>query len=274
MFPSIDRAEPGLQRLTAAPQEAYPCAFALAEADGRHGWSLSLTGRSARLCAVRKRWTADSIMTRRRDTVAYFPFFMDVSAGDGLIVGGGRVALRKVQKLLDFDARLTVCAPSILPEIEAVPGLTLLRQPFEPSLLDGKLFVISATADNVLNTEIAALCRERNIPVNAVDDRENCTFLFPALVKRGSLSIGISTGGASPSAAVYWKKRISDLIPQDAGDILNHLSNLREAVKEAIPDEKKRAEVFSSLFDVCMKSGPISEEALTRILDQSKGETP
>ena len=116
--------------------------------------------------------------------MAWFPFFMDVSQGDGLIVGGGAVALRKVEKLLPYGPRLTVCAPSFLPELEAIPGLVLLRRPFDSSLVEEKLFVIAATGDRALNRQIAALCRAKHIPVNAVDDRDACTFLFPALVKR------------------------------------------------------------------------------------------
>lgn len=205
--------------------------------------------------------------------MAYFPFFMDISAGDGLIVGGGTVALRKIEKLLPYGPRLTVCALNFLPEIEAVPELTLLRQSFEPSMVEGKLFVIAAANDNALNCHISDLCRERRIPVNAVDDRKHCTFLFPALVKRGALSVGISTGGSSPSAAIYWKKRISELIPQDAGELLTYLDSLRETVKRTIPDEKTRAAVFSALFDTCMEHGwPLSGEALDRLLVQLKEE--
>lgn len=204
--------------------------------------------------------------------MAYFPFFVDVSAGDGLIVGGGAVALRKIEKLQDYGARLTVCAPALLPEIEAIPGLTLLRRPFEPSLLDGKLFVIAATDDRALNREVAELCRARRIPVNAVDDKAACTFLFPALVRRGPLSIGVSTGGASPSAAVYWKKRIDALVPEDAGDLLDYLDGLRETVKAALPDERARSAVFSALFERCRSEGwPLEPEELDRIL---KGGSP
>lgn len=204
--------------------------------------------------------------------MAYFPFFMDVSKGEGLIVGGGEVALRKIQKLLDFDARLTVCAPTVLPEIESIPGLVLLRQPFEPSLVEGKLFVISAADDNRLNYQISALCQERNIPVNVVDDRNNCTFLFPALVKRRSLSIGISTGGSSPSAAIYWKKRVSELISQDAGELLDYLNSLRDTVKQTIPDEKSRAVVFADLFHLCMEHGwPLPDGTLNSLLNSAAG---
>ena len=199
--------------------------------------------------------------------MAYFPFFVDVSNGDGLIVGGGRVALRKIEKLLPYAPRLTVCAPSFLPEVEAVPGLTLVRGPFRSAMVDDKLFVIAATDDDDLNAEIAALCREKRVPVNVVDDREKCTFLFPALVKRGPLSIGISTGGASPSGAVYWKEEIDRLVPEDAGEPLAYLEGLRARVKEAVPDEKKRAAVFAALFNACLAAGrPPDEGELDRLL--------
>lgn len=203
--------------------------------------------------------------------MAYFPLFMDISGGDGLIVGGGRVALRKIEKLLPYEPRLTVCANTFLPEIEAIPGLTLVRGPFAPALIEGKLFVISATNDNELNSEISALCREKRIPVNVVDDREKCSFLFPALVKRGPLSVGVSTGGASPSGAVYWKREIDRLIPRDAGELLAYLDGLRETVKEAVPDEKRRAAVFAALFDACRSDGwPLPEEALERLLNDEE----
>lgn len=207
--------------------------------------------------------------------MAYFPFFMDVSEGGGLIVGGGRIALRKIETLLSFDARLTVCAPSPLPQIEAISGLTVLRRAFAPSLLEGKLFVIAATDDRALNAKIAALCREKRIPVNAVDDRESCSFLFPALVRRGPLTVGISTGGASPSGAVYWKERIAGLIPEDAGNLLNYLASLRPRVRDAVSDEVDRAAVFAALFDTCLKNGwPLTGEALERLLSHTEEREP
>ena len=112
--------------------------------------------------------------------MAYFPFFMDLSRRKGLIVGGGAVALRKARALLEYEAKLTVAAPELLPEFRKLPGVRLLRQPFTPELLEGTWFVIAATDDPDENRKIAALCRQRDILVNVVDDREACTFLFPA----------------------------------------------------------------------------------------------
>lgn len=202
--------------------------------------------------------------------MAYFPFFMDLSRRSGLIVGGGTVALRKIQKLQPYEARLTVCAPELNPEIGQMTGLTLLRQPFEPALLDGMDYVIAATDNTALNHQISDLCRKRGIPVNVVDDRDACTFLFPALVKRGDLSIGISTGGASPSAAIYLKERIAALLPEDFGGLLEYLDGLRDRVKAALPDPRHRARFFSRLFDTCIQTGwPLSEARLSEILSEA-----
>lgn len=203
--------------------------------------------------------------------MGYFPFFVELDRQEGLIVGGGAIALRKVQKLLPYGPRLTVAAPEILPALAAVPELTLLRRPFAPDLLEGKLFVIAATGDQTLDRRIASLCRQRRIPVNAVDDRDACTFLFPALVKQGDLSIGISTGGASPTAAVYLKEQISALLPDDFGALLAELDALRPVVKAALP-EPVRAKAFSRLFTARLTAGRPLEEAEVRSILSDEGE--
>lgn len=199
--------------------------------------------------------------------MAYFPFFVDLSGQDGLIVGGSTVALRKIEKLLPYGPRLTVCAPDISPEIRAVPGLLLLPRTFAPDLLEGKAFVIAATDDAELNHDISRLCQEGQIPVNVVDDRNYCSFLFPALVKRGSLSVGISTGGASPTGAVYWKKRIDAMIPEGFGEVLAYLDGARGLAREAIPDEASRSRFFAALFTACMEQGgPLEQEEADKLL--------
>lgn len=139
--------------------------------------------------------------------MAYFPMFVELEGRPCLIVGGGAVALRKARRLLPYGPCLTVVAQSFVPELEALEGAALCRRAFRPRDVEGQALVVAATGDGALNREIAALCRARRIPVNAVDDKDNCTFLFPALVRRGPLSIGISTGGASPTAAVYVKEK-------------------------------------------------------------------
>lgn len=191
--------------------------------------------------------------------MAYFPFFIDLEQKEGLIVGGGRVALGKVRHLLPYGPRLTVAAPRLVPDFYDLEGVVLLERPFTPELLEEKFFVIAATGEVDLDRSIARLCRERNIPVNVVDDREACTFLFPSLVKRGSLSVGVSTGGASPGMAAWLRREIEKLLPERTEEILDFLQNQRPLVKKAIAEEKRRAELFQALFEACLEAGgPIS----------------
>ncbi len=199
--------------------------------------------------------------------MGYFPFFMDLEGREGLIVGGGAVALRKARKLLPYGPRLTVAAPEILPELEALPGVTPLRGPFSPAMLEGKFFTIAAASDTAVNHTVAALCRERGIPVNAVDDKECCTFLFPALVKRGDLTAGVSTAGSSPSAAAWVRERLDAWLPEDFGTLLSYLGDLRPEVRRRIPEEARRAAAFSRLFAACLEKGfPLEEAELSAIL--------
>lgn len=181
--------------------------------------------------------------------MGWFPFFIRLEGKRGLLVGGGRVALRKAEKLLPFGAQLTVVAPCICPPLAALPGLTLCRRAFADSdLSPAPDFVIAATGDRALDRRIAALCRTRRILVNVVDDPAACGFYFPALVQRGRLCIGISTGGASPTAAAWLRQKIEALLPPGFDGILDRLAARREAVKAEGGSEAKRAERLQQAF--------------------------
>ena len=181
--------------------------------------------------------------------MGWFPFFVQLEGARGLLVGGGRVAPRKAEKLLPFGAQLTVGAPCICPPLAALPGLTLCRRAFADSdLSPAPDFVIAATGDRALDRRIAALCRTRRILVNVVDDPAACGFYFPALVQRGRLCIGISTGGASPTAAAWLRQKIEALLPPGFDGILDRLAARREAVKAEGGSEAKRAERLQQAF--------------------------
>lgn len=202
--------------------------------------------------------------------MSYFPFFMDLEGQEGLVIGGGSVALRKVEKLRPYGAKLTVIAPKILPKLKETEEISCMEISFTPTALEGKMFVIAASDDPEVNREAALLCRERGILVNVVDDKEECSFLFPALVKRGELSVGISTGGASPSAAVYVKERINELLPENFGEIVEELAELRPLVLERPAGE--RGSIFKALFARRLTSlTPLTEETLRRILGGEEG---
>ena len=200
--------------------------------------------------------------------MAYFPFFVDLSGQRGLIVGGGTVALRKAEKLLPYGPALTVVAPEPVSELAALP-VELTRREFQPEDLDRADFVIAATDDENENHRISALCRGRNIPVNVVDDKAACSFLFPALVRRGNLSVGVSTGGSSPTAAIWLKEQIEGLLPEQTEEILTWLEAQRPLLKERLPNQRARAACFARLFAACLALGrPLTEQERERELGE------
>lgn len=172
--------------------------------------------------------------------MSYFPFFVDIENKKCLIAGGGKVALRKAEKLMPFGPDITVCAPEINEELLALPDITFLSEPFRAELLDGAEMVIAATDNPEINHEISALCREKNIPVNVVDDKDYCSFIFPALVNRGSMTVGITTGGASPLASRKTRELIEEALPENLEEALEHLESIRDDVKQRYETENER----------------------------------
>ena len=199
--------------------------------------------------------------------MSYFPFFMEIKDQHCLVVGGGMVALRKIEKLLLFGVKITVVSPAFCSEVEEMEGIIRICRKFEQNDINGKLFVIGATDDEDVNGEISALCREKNVPVNIVDDPKKCTFFFPALVKEGEFVAGFSTGGGSPLAAQFIRKKVEDAVPEGFGQVVEVLSSVREQVKAEIHDIRKREKVFKEIFALALeKAGNITEKEMNEII--------
>ena len=199
--------------------------------------------------------------------MSYFPFFMEIKDQHCLVVGGGIVALRKIEKLLPFGVKITVVSPAFCSEVEEMEGIIRICRKFEQNDINGKLFVIGATDDEDVNGEISALCREKNVPVNIVDDPKKCTFFFPALVKEGEFVAGFSTGGGSPLAAQFIRKKVEDAVPEGFGQVVEVLSSAREQVKAEIHDIRKREKVFKEIFALALeKAGNITEKEMNEII--------
>lgn len=201
--------------------------------------------------------------------MAFFPFFIDIADRKILIAGGGNVALRKAQKLLQYGADITVTAPEICAELERLDGVTLIRRGFTDSDADGVFAVIAATDDRALNSHIYELCTRRNILVNTVDDPENCGFYFPALVRKNNVTVGISTGGTSPVFARYLREKTEALLDAKtlaAGDIL---ARYRPLIKQRFPTEEQRKNAAEAVLEYCTRSGKIpSDSEINELLER------
>lgn len=201
--------------------------------------------------------------------MAFFPFFVELEGKHALVVGGGEVALRKIEKLLPYGPKITVVAPYMCPEIENMPGLCLRMRSFASEDLQGMDLVIAATNCRMVNHQISELCQEQKIPVNVVDDGPECSFYFPALVKRGNLSIGISTGGSSPAAAAWLRRQIESALPEGIEGILDFMLDQRNRVRSEIPDGKQREALMKKMFAACLeRGGPLEAVEARRLREQ------
>lgn len=192
--------------------------------------------------------------------MALFPMFVELSGQNVLVIGGGNVALRKCEKLLEYGAEVTAVAGQFSPQFISLKGVKLLFRPFDDGDVAGRGMVIAATDDRALNAHVAGLCRERGIPFNCVDDPENCSFIFPALALRGRLSAGFCTGGASPTAAAYFRDSFADSLPDGLEEILDFMAAVRPRVIEVVPEQRRRSRIFAFLFAACLDAGGEPDE--------------
>ena len=202
---------------------------------------------------------------RKRVSMGYFPFFVDVENKNCLVVGGGVVALRKIEKLLPFNPNITVVSPKVHKEILSIENINIIKRKFDFNDLKEKSFVITATDDKVLNKEIYNSCKENNIPVNTVDDKDNCSFIFPALARNNGVTVAISTSGKSPLYAKYLRKKIENLI-QDSESIVDNLSKYREKIKNEISLEENRKLAFEKLLEYSLSNESITDDLVDKII--------
>ena len=148
-----------------------------------------------------------------------------------LVVGGGHVAARKVDGLLACGAVVTVIAPDIAPEIDARPGVTAHRRPYARGEVAGYRLAIAATDDPAVNKAVFDDGEDAGVWVNSADDPDRCSFTLPSVVRRGPLTVAVSTGGHSPALATWLKGRLHDELGPEYEVLLELLSAERESLK-------------------------------------------
>lgn len=162
-----------------------------------------------------------------------FPAFVDLSDKAVLIVGGGEVATRKLEKLQLFSHNITVVAPYITEQVMCHVhnhAVQWQKRAYVPDDLAGMALVIVAVDDLALQKTIATACRAQNILCNVVDFPEYCNFVFPSLVVQGDMVIGISTSGQAPSAAAFLRRYLSCIIPPQMGALIDKIKLLRKSL--------------------------------------------
>jgi len=141
----------------------------------------------------------------------HYPIFLDLKDRPVLVVGAGKVALRKAKGLLEAGARVTVVAPEWEAEFDALPVRMVARR-FRASDLSGASLVFAATNDRLTNHRIGIAARGKGLFANVADSAEECSFIVPARVQRGVLQVAISTGGESPRISAEVRRKIEEAL--------------------------------------------------------------
>ena len=200
--------------------------------------------------------------------MAYFPMFVDMTERECLIVGGGNVAYRKVMVMLDFGAKVTVVAEDICEELRKLTiddtankenRITFIKRRFEQKDCDGMEMVIAATDDNALNHEIAEYCKAKGIMVNAVDQKADCSFIFPSYIKEKNLVAAFSSGGNSPVLTQYLKGKEQEILTPFLGELNEYMGQIREKVIAEYDTEAERKRVFKEILCAAIDNGRIPE---------------
>ena len=164
-----------------------------------------------------------------------FPVMLDLEGRPCLVVGGGAVAARKIAALLEAGARVTVVSPTLCPaalDVARDGGLRWWPREYADGDVGGFALVMAATGDATANARVAAAARARSIWVNSADDPERCDFILPSVLRRGELTVAVSTGGASPAVARVVREELEEALPADYAALLDVVADARRALRK------------------------------------------
>jgi len=190
----------------------------------------------------------------------YYPAFMDIQERLCLVVGGGAAALAKVRLLRRAGAQVCVVAPRAIAELHALGGagkIELSLRKFRQGDVLGRALVHAASGIARVDEAVAGAASAANVPVNVVDRAALSSFIMPAIVDRGPMVIGISSGGASPLLARRVRAEIEMLLPDGLGKLAHFAHKFRSAVRATFGDFETRRRFWENFFD-----SPLAEAVL------------
>ena len=196
----------------------------------------------------------------------YYPISLDITRKLCVVIGCGDVGERKVISLLSYGAAVRAVSKTISEKLKEIAGnnemngrFQYFERPFEASDLSGAFLVYCATSDSALNRMVFEKASAAGALVNIVDVPELCNFIVPSVLKRGRLSVAVSTSGAAPAFAKKFRRELESVISDKYEDYIEFLAAKRLLIKETVKDVKIRQKIFKTLIDSnlleCFASG-------------------
>ena len=175
--------------------------------------------------------------------MGYFPAFLQLNDKKVLLVGGGKIAFEKLERLLDFTKDIKIIALEISDEMQkhiTDKGLEVELRGYKKADIKDYAIVIVAVDDIGLQAEIYEESKSYKCLCNAVDSVEYCDFIFPSYIKEDDLTIAISTSGSSPAFAKHFKNYLKKCIPSNVSEFLQEMKGLRQS----LPKGKERMKML------------------------------
>lgn len=184
----------------------------------------------------------------------YYPLFVNLEKKRCLVVGAGGVGKRKIRSLVDSGAgHVTIIdtrePDSDLDDILCLAEVDFQNRPFKDEDIDDTFLVIACTSNKALNAHISELCAERNILCNIADQPEKGSFIVPASIKQGDLTVAVSTGGHSPAMAKRIRKELQDSFGEEYASLLTAMGRIRPLMLGLGLETKENTAVFRSLVN-------------------------
>jgi len=182
--------------------------------------------------------------------ISYYPLFLDLTRKICVVVGGGRVAERKVRALLASGANVRVVSPHACKGVRSLhhtQRIKLTERAYKPADLQGATLVFAATNDVQTNLRVSQDARKKQIPVNVADSPDLCDFIVPAVVAQGSVIIAISTSGTLPMLARKLREEIERQLSKDLARYAAKVGRLRKLLMERVGDRKERQRILKEI---------------------------
>lgn len=195
-----------------------------------------------------------------------FPLCINLENKSFVVVGSGRIAMRKLAAIRQFTDKIKIITKDHIKE-DLYDGIKIQRKTFDEDDLEGADFVITATGCPAQDEAVVAICKSRDIPVNAADDRDECDFFLPGIIKRGDLVVSVSTTGKSPAYSRYLREQIEDMLPDNIEAILDILGDLRKKLPSKVDSQQERSRIYKYVMLMLLKLDDINEVDVDKIIE-------
>ena len=196
------------------------------------------------------------------------PLFISLKGRDVLVIGGGKVANRKVRLLIRSGAKVQLVAPELHPSLQGAidnKQIQYRQGRFEEHDISAQFLIIAATDDRAINKQVAKIAAEKNILVNVADAPELCTFMLSSTLDREPLRIAISSAGNSPTLVRQLRAQLESSVPSNYGELAKFIDAHRPILKQRIPDIEKRRSFWTQVIE-----GNVSELVLSGHLREAE----